>query len=408
MKKFLKQFLGVMFGAMILGSAFALQQWNGSKLDLSQKRILFTSSGTTTGVKIMDINTGGKVIVYGDLVNASGDMFITDFVLSGYITWFTETDPIAIPIINSDSGTWNMFSLLSGDYATISFVTGTRTYLTGSFDYLARFDGSGLVYGDDSLFIATWNNLIAISSGSSIAGTVIDSVMIASKAGYYNGGNDMLLLGWDTNAMQSANQSVIIAGNNNNIQNATGTVIIWGTYNTIQWDFNGAFAGSSNLIWVSVLYGTIFWGTNNDIELWQRNSVLNGYYDKMLTAGNHNTIIGGQYNQIESGAENSYVLGLNNIVTTSDTFSFSNTGMTMNTQTGAFIVNTYGGMIVGGWLYDMNMNPFISWTTGVAPATDTILVSNAYGGTGGNVLGEPKGWIQINLPQGGTGALPYY
>jgi len=84
MKNFLKWLFGTLIGIVILWSVFAaVQQWNNSRNELSQKRMLFTVDWTTTGTKIMDINTGWKVMVYGPLQDWSGNK---------YTTW--EVDPI--------------------------------------------------------------------------------------------------------------------------------------------------------------------------------------------------------------------------------------------------------------------------------------------------------------------------
>jgi preprotein translocase subunit SecG len=46
MKKFFKQFTGILAWLFLVGSVFAIVQWNGSKQELSQKSMVFTDDGT--------------------------------------------------------------------------------------------------------------------------------------------------------------------------------------------------------------------------------------------------------------------------------------------------------------------------------------------------------------------------
>lgn len=104
MKNFLKWFFGVLLGILVLGWVFAaITQWNNSKQELSQKRMYFTDTGSPTGNVVADINTGGKIIMYGQLRDWSGGQFITGWALSWYLTWSAlswyltgEKDPIFI------------------------------------------------------------------------------------------------------------------------------------------------------------------------------------------------------------------------------------------------------------------------------------------------------------------------
>ncbi len=88
MKNFLKQFYWVILGIFLLGVVFsapALKQWNNSKFELSQYRMLFTDTGLPNGTPVMDINSWWSNISHWPLL---------DWELNPYITWYSETDPV--------------------------------------------------------------------------------------------------------------------------------------------------------------------------------------------------------------------------------------------------------------------------------------------------------------------------
>lgn len=88
MKKFLKQFYWVILGIFLLGVVFsapALKQWNNSKLELSQYRMLFTDTGLPNGTPVMDINSGWSNISYWPLLDGEWNPYITWWVLDGFI-----------------------------------------------------------------------------------------------------------------------------------------------------------------------------------------------------------------------------------------------------------------------------------------------------------------------------------
>lgn len=105
MKKFLKQFYWVILGIFLLGVVFsapALKQWNNSKFELSQYRMLFTDTGLPNGTPVMDINSWWSNISHWPLL---------DWELNPYITWYSETDPVFL--INSGNYyplAWNSIS----------------------------------------------------------------------------------------------------------------------------------------------------------------------------------------------------------------------------------------------------------------------------------------------------------
>lgn len=58
MRKGLKQFITFFAGLLFFSTVFAaVVQRNNSKLELYQKRMVFTSDGTATGTLIMDIGS---------------------------------------------------------------------------------------------------------------------------------------------------------------------------------------------------------------------------------------------------------------------------------------------------------------------------------------------------------------
>lgn len=65
MKKFLLRLCVVLLaGATVFAANVMPKRGN---VDIVAKRIIFTSNGTDTGTLVMDTNSGGNVLVYGDL-----------------------------------------------------------------------------------------------------------------------------------------------------------------------------------------------------------------------------------------------------------------------------------------------------------------------------------------------------
>ena len=84
MKNFLKPFIWVISWLLLLSWVFAMVQWNNSKLELSQKSMVFTDDGTVWWDMVAWINTGWDSIFYWPLLDGEWNPFLT-----GY----TETDP---------------------------------------------------------------------------------------------------------------------------------------------------------------------------------------------------------------------------------------------------------------------------------------------------------------------------
>lgn len=154
MKKFLKWFLGVLTGVLVLGLTFAVVvQWSNSKLELSQKRMLFTNDWTTTGTKVMDINSGGNIIAYWPLVDGNMNPFATGGILSGYLTWWAlsgyltgETDPVYL----ADSGLYCRLTWGQNIYGLKDFQTAINVSWYASYEY------TGNMWGADTDFSSKW------------------------------------------------------------------------------------------------------------------------------------------------------------------------------------------------------------------------------------------------------------
>jgi hypothetical protein len=80
------------------------------------QRLFITDDGSETGNPVMDINTGGSVVVYVPLVDGAGNAYLT-----GTAGLLEESDPI-----------WNA---VSGDYMTTTQL-GAAGYITGESDPL--------------------------------------------------------------------------------------------------------------------------------------------------------------------------------------------------------------------------------------------------------------------------------
>lgn len=85
MKNFLKPFIWVISWLLLLSWVFAMVQWNNSKLELSQKSMVFTDDGTVWWDMVAWINTGWDSIFYWPLLDGDGNPYITWWVLNGFI-----------------------------------------------------------------------------------------------------------------------------------------------------------------------------------------------------------------------------------------------------------------------------------------------------------------------------------
>lgn len=95
----------------------ALEPAKRSNLELYMNRMLFTVWWTSTGEKIIDINSWWKIITYGTLQTSWGDIYAT----KSYITWFNyltwEIDP------SRNSVSWNYAKLITWTVDLISLTT---------------------------------------------------------------------------------------------------------------------------------------------------------------------------------------------------------------------------------------------------------------------------------------------
>lgn len=172
-------------------AAYRLTNW--SSYQMIANEFLFTSGWTSTWQAIMDINTGGNVIVYGPLKDWSGNIFITWWAISWiYLlisnswTYFNANSWIYFNI-NSGSyfqvHSWEYFEANSWNYYTtnpLGYITGSSlsTYLliANSWDYytanplgyITWLSLSGYItwYSEtDPIWIlASWNYLLIANS----------------------------------------------------------------------------------------------------------------------------------------------------------------------------------------------------------------------------------------------------
>jgi hypothetical protein len=162
MKNFLKKLFWRAITFLWVGLAFAaVVQRNNSKLELSQFRMLFTSNGTTTGTKVMDINTWGKVIIYWPLEDGSGNSYITGWAIGAtgamgdtgamwatwtmWMTWVVDTGWFYT--------TWQINTLLLGYVAMSSTGNWDITY-----NRLQSNSGNALYFLDNS-----WSYLTVVN-----------------------------------------------------------------------------------------------------------------------------------------------------------------------------------------------------------------------------------------------------
>ena len=85
MKKFLKSLWIFIAGIAFVATSFAVYK-SVTPSEIIVQWLKVTDNGTNTGTKIMDINSGGKIISYGQLVDWSLSQFITGWALSWYQT----------------------------------------------------------------------------------------------------------------------------------------------------------------------------------------------------------------------------------------------------------------------------------------------------------------------------------
>lgn len=87
MKRFLKQFLGIMLWILFLWWVFgALVSWNNSKNELIQNRIQFTSGWIITWAVIADINSGW-INYLRNAQDLSGNAYVTIATTGTFIPW---------------------------------------------------------------------------------------------------------------------------------------------------------------------------------------------------------------------------------------------------------------------------------------------------------------------------------
>jgi hypothetical protein len=117
MKRFLKQFSGIVMWAFVIlfaiGVSAAVTKWSNSRLELYQKAMVFTSNGISTGTKVMWINSWGNIITYGTLKDQTGNIYTTYAVMDTGVNNPTSdtlvlTEKATINYITWYMSSWNL------------------------------------------------------------------------------------------------------------------------------------------------------------------------------------------------------------------------------------------------------------------------------------------------------------
>lgn len=298
MKKVRSRLLFILF---MFGTAFAaLRQTNFSTYDMLMNRFLFTSGGTASGASIMDINTGGMIIVYWPLKDGSGNNFLTGWSLSGsyvtiadswtyyilnplwyltwsalswYLTWISETDPIW----NANSGNyveWNSVStwilwgasdtLLMSQNAISGFVRGFGYIDSGYLTPYLLIANSGDYYNSNPLWFITWSSLWAyclLSGNQNITGTINIVDLYDGNGNRYITGNtsDIVKTLWT----QWTGNTTGLTVTNANIN--SWSVVMWWTITsgTQNWFWEFVMTGGAMLVesstWENVVFSFIIY-----------------------------------------------------------------------------------------------------------------------------------------------------
>lgn len=105
MKNFLKYLSVSVLSLLVMWTWFAIRK-SGQPSEVVYKSIKATLNGTTTGTTYFEV-TGWMVM------DGGGNSFITGWALTGYLTGFTETDPVR------NSVSWNYVGMsMTGDWNT--------------------------------------------------------------------------------------------------------------------------------------------------------------------------------------------------------------------------------------------------------------------------------------------------
>lgn len=182
MNKFKKGFLGVLMWTLLLSTAFAaVIQWNNSKLEISQLRMLFTNDGTPGWTKIMDINDGWAIKVYGWPFTDSGNYrYITTQDIAGIgwgmvFHWQWDASTLTLPpntdlwdfyvVTNSWIIAWTTYHANDQIVANSGYVGGTVPanwtqiiWISAESDPIFQAN-SWVYYTNNPLWYITWVNL---------------------------------------------------------------------------------------------------------------------------------------------------------------------------------------------------------------------------------------------------------
>lgn len=141
MKNFLKYLSVSVLSLLVMWTWFSIRK-SGQPSEVVYKSIKATLNGTTTGTTYFEV-TGWMVM------DGGGNSFITGWALTGYLTGFTETDPVWLAA--------------SGDYLPLSGNTSTSAM---SWDIWMWYDKLIQFSWSDEQYIAWWNQIYLYKTSS--------------------------------------------------------------------------------------------------------------------------------------------------------------------------------------------------------------------------------------------------
>lgn len=232
----------------------------------------------------------------------------------------TETDPIAISAINTNSWDWNYFINNSWDYVLQTEIN------VGDNNYFTQFSSTWL---KQSIYYTTGTSSINFSDGSSMAAWNYMSLFWGQGNTMWTNNSYATIVWWSANVIGvSSTHASIIWWWLNNIGN-------FSTFSSIIWWYN-------NEIWAFGWYSSIIWWFNNTIA-----------------------------------ATYSVAMWKNATIGHTDSFVFNNSWFFSTTKAWTFNVNTYWGTYIYwwlqiGWSNTLSQIKLLSWALLASPWTWAI------------------------------------
>lgn len=390
MKNFLKYLSVSVLSLLVMWAWFAIRK-SGQPSEVVYKSIKATLNGTTTGTTYFEV-TGWMVM------DGGGNSFITGWALTGYLTGFTETDPVrnsvswnyvgmsmtgdwntAYSRISTESGNALFFWNNSGDYVLMS-LTGNWNTAYGWWDHALAWYLTGYTETDPIWMANSGDYIPRTSVTTGMTYPWSDTLIPSEKAiyslldGIAEDLGDVLTTGWyyisGTNMWRT-----IESGNTYSIQYSTG----WILWNRNQSAYAG-FSGLYNASGYPYLAGTL---STTYIPYWNGTRLVN----TNITYAPWVTYIGdpadGASISLQSGSA-VYIspdslgtqLGIfpNAISFDANTsrFLFNNTWVLLKSIIGKVDIQSVSWTYISGWLYDSLNNPYITWYTETDPIWITV------------------------------------